>query len=53
MLDVIKFSNKFQCLCFQVLTASFTQVAVFCVRHPLEPNLVTLNLEVAVSSETQ
>jgi len=33
--------------------ASVTQVAVFCLQHPLEPNSATLYLEVAVSSETQ
>jgi hypothetical protein len=42
---------KFQCLGFQVLRENVTQVAVFCVRHPLEPNSAILNLEVAVSSE--
>jgi len=32
MLDVIIFSNNFQCIRFQILTASVTQAAVFWIR---------------------
>ena len=52
MLDVVIISTTFQCISFQVLTGSVTQVEVFWIRHSLEPNTTTLNLEAAVSSET-